>query len=214
MDIPRDGAGQECDQIGHLLRREIGLQELWHLRALVADQFLKVRTQDNTQLAVQVGQRDVIWSDGDESPPTSPTWRPSAEKRRILNYAAADRHVLLCLPPIRLRRNRPQRPFAAEWKSQYPAVVSPESPKHQLASGSKSLLDSDRQVSAMRWWMAAALMAPLCAACSLPNARHSLADRPKINWEWQKHVLESRQAWDEATGRKDQYEELGIQLAR
>ena len=66
----------------------------------------------------------------------------------------------------------------------------------------------------MRLRMIVALVATLCASCSARDVGKSSFDWLKPDWGWQRHVLESREAWDNATGQKNQYEEAGIQLAR
>ncbi len=69
------------------------------------------------------------------------------------------------------------------------------------------------QVRTMRRWLAVALMALLCASCTFGRAEKSTRHWPKINWDVQTPVLESRKAWDEATDRNNEYEGAGNQLA-
>lgn len=66
----------------------------------------------------------------------------------------------------------------------------------------------------MRFRMILVLAATLCASCSSREIRESLQDWPRIDWDWQTHVLESREAWDNATGRDSEYQGGGAQLAR
>lgn len=62
--------------------------------------------------------------------------------------------------------------------------------------------------------LSAAVIAVLCMSCSTRRVRHRSFDPPQMNWDWQTPVLESRQAWDDATGRSHQYQGFGTQLAR
>ena len=66
----------------------------------------------------------------------------------------------------------------------------------------------------MRLRMVFALVATMYASCSSRDVRESSHDWPKVNWNWQKHVLESREAWDDATGQKNPYEGAEVHLAR
>jgi hypothetical protein len=51
----------------------------------------------------------------------------------------------------------------------------------------------------------------LCIGCSSRHPRHGW---PSMNWDIQRHIFESRAAWDEGTGRRNDYEAGGSQLAR
>jgi len=66
----------------------------------------------------------------------------------------------------------------------------------------------------MRFGIIAVLVVALCASCSSPDHRESSLGWPKINWNWQNDVLESREAWDNATGRNNEYQGGGAQLAK
>jgi hypothetical protein len=58
-----------------------------------------------------------------------------------------------------------------------------------------------------------ALLALLCASCVSRGERSTSRDPFHIDWNIQKHVLESRAAFDEATDRKNDYDSTGTQLA-
>lgn len=64
-----------------------------------------------------------------------------------------------------------------------------------------------------RRWLTVAFLAVMCASCTFGQPRDPARRWPKIDWDFQKPVLESRQAWDEATDRKNEYEGAGSQLA-
>jgi hypothetical protein len=57
-------------------------------------------------------------------------------------------------------------------------------------------------------------VAMLYSSCSSGDVRQSPHEWPGINWDIQNHVLESRNAWDAATGRRNGYDGGGSQLAR
>jgi hypothetical protein len=57
-------------------------------------------------------------------------------------------------------------------------------------------------------------LALCCASCSFGHGRSSTHRAPKIDWNLQRPVLESRQAWDEATGHKNEYNGFDFQPAR
>jgi len=65
----------------------------------------------------------------------------------------------------------------------------------------------------MRRWLAVILVVVLGASCTFGQREKSARCWPKINWDVQTPVLESRKAWDEATDRKNEYEGAGGQLA-
>ena len=58
------------------------------------------------------------------------------------------------------------------------------------------------------------LVALLCGSCSSRDVHRSSHEWLGINWDIQNHVLESRNAWDAATGRRNEYDGGGSQLAR
>ena len=66
----------------------------------------------------------------------------------------------------------------------------------------------------MRFRIMIAILVMMCVSCSSQKFREASHDWLKINWDWQTHVLERREAWDDATGRKDQYQGASAQLAR
>lgn len=51
-----------------------------------------------------------------------------------------------------------------------------------------------------------ALVIPTFTSCAGPGQNPNWKDWAKIDMRWPEHVLESRQAWDDATGRTLQYE--------
>ena len=66
----------------------------------------------------------------------------------------------------------------------------------------------------MRWHLLFLLLPLCCASCTGRNLRAVTAEDLKLNWDWQTPVLESRTAFDEATGRRNQYDGFGIDLAQ
>jgi hypothetical protein len=64
----------------------------------------------------------------------------------------------------------------------------------------------------MRWWTAVFVVALLNASCSSRSPLQRAWS--KLDWNVQQHVFESRAAWDQGTGRANEYEAGGAQLAR
>ena len=73
---------------------------------------------------------------------------------------------------------------------------------------------SDKEVQTMRLRTIFLLVAMLCSSCSSRDVRNSPHDWLGINWDFQNHVLESREAWDSATGRHHEYQGGGSQLVQ
>ncbi len=66
----------------------------------------------------------------------------------------------------------------------------------------------------MRWRTIFLLVALLCSSCSSRDVRQPPHEWLGINWDFQNHVLESRDAWDTATGRHHEYQGGGSQLVQ
>ncbi|MEM9658364.1 MAG: hypothetical protein AAF961_08390 [Planctomycetota bacterium] len=62
--------------------------------------------------------------------------------------------------------------------------------------------------------LAAVAAITTCASCSAPATWKVPHDLLRVDWNWQQHVLERRSMWDEATGRKHEYDGVSAQLAR
>jgi hypothetical protein len=66
----------------------------------------------------------------------------------------------------------------------------------------------------MRLRLIVLLVAMLCSSCSSRDVRKPPHKWLGIEWDFQHHVLESREAWNAATGRHNEYDGGGSQLAQ
>ncbi len=57
-----------------------------------------------------------------------------------------------------------------------------------------------------------AIIIPTFSSCASPGQNVNWKDWAKIDMRWPEHVMESRQAWDDATGRTLQYENGANQI--
>ena len=69
----------------------------------------------------------------------------------------------------------------------------------------------------LRWCLSIScfviVLAVMCTSCTFGRGRQSERRWPKIDWDVQTPVLDSRRAWDDATGRRNEYDGNGSQLA-
>jgi hypothetical protein len=58
----------------------------------------------------------------------------------------------------------------------------------------------------MRWWTFVCFVTLLCTSCSSRDVREPWYRRMNMDWNIQRHLFESGDAWEQATGRNYEYD--------